>query len=175
MKPLPGRLGTLTARDIMTERLVVLRDGDTIQHAANLFRDLHISGAPVVNDAGVPVGLLSISDIVPAVAARMTSLARPEPGGAPSRESEWAEICDLLNAGSTQAEAGAAEPVGKWMSRRLVSVREDTMLVDVARVMCDGHWHRVTVTDAQGRLRGIVSTMDVLAALVQAADEARRE
>ena len=60
------------------------------------------------------------------------------------------------------------------MSRRLISVREDTPLVELARFMCDGHWHRVTVIDSQGRLNGIVSTMDILAALVQTADELGR-
>lgn len=178
MATLPGRLGTLTARDLMTERLVVLHETDTIEQAAHLFRDLQISGAPVVDANGTPVGLLSTADIVPAVAAR---LARPPsvsigaPGSAaPSREAEWAEIWQVLTGGPRQHEAGAAEPVAKWMSRRLVSVREETRLVDLARLMCRGHWHRVTVVDGAGHLRGIVSTMDVLSALVASADEASR-
>ncbi len=168
MTNLSERLATLTAHDIMTEKLVLLGETDTIQHAANLFRDLHISGAPVVDDDGKPVGLLSVMDIVPAVAARFGTPA----AGAPqpqTREAEWEEICQILNSGSGRGDAG--ELVTKWMSRRLVSVRETTPLVEVARIMCDGHWHRVTVVDESGRLKGIVSTMDVLAALVQAADE----
>jgi len=168
MMSLSERLATLTAHDIMTEKLVLLDECDTIQHAANLFRDLHISGAPVVDAAGKPIGLLSVADIVPAVTARRHAPpATPRPQ---SRESEWEEICQILNSGS-RAEAGAGELVTRWMSRRLVSVREHTPLVDVARVMCNGHWHRVTVVDDTGRLKGIVSTMDVLAAIVHAADE----
>jgi CBS domain-containing protein len=167
MTNLSERLATLTAHDIMTEKLVLLGETDTIQHAANLFRDLHISGAPVVDAGGKPVGLLSVMDIVPAVAARFgTPAAVPRPQ---TREAEWEEICQILNSGGGRGDAG--ELVTKWMSRRLVSVRETTPLVEVARVMCDGHWHRVTVVDESGRLKGIVSTMDVLAALVQAADE----
>jgi CBS domain-containing protein len=169
MTNLSERLATLTARDIMTEKLVLLEETDTIQRAANLFRDLHISGAPVVNAAGEPIGLLSATDIVPAVSARMgVPAAGPRPQ---TREAEWEEICQILNSGNHRGEAG--ELVTRWMSRRLVSVREITPLVEVARIMCDGHWHRVTVVDAAGRLKGIVSTMDVLAALVQAADEAK--
>jgi predicted transcriptional regulator len=169
MSILPGRLGTLTARDMMTEKLVVLHDSDTIEHAASLFRDLAISGAPVVDSTGVPIGLLSVADIIPAVAARMSTAPK---GACPqSREAEWAQICGLLTGHATSAAAGAQERVESWMSRRLVSVGEETPLTDVARIMCDGHWHRVTVVDTQGKLRGIVSTMDVLAALVAVADE----
>ncbi len=168
MTNLSERLATLMARDVMTEKLVLLEESDTIRHAANLFRDLHISGAPVVNAEGKPIGLLSVTDIVPAVAGRVgVPAAAPRPQ---TREAEWEEICQVLNSGNLP-EAGAGEPVTKWMSRRLVSVRETTPLVEVARVMCDGHWHRVTVLDDAGRLKGIVSTMDVLAAVVQAADE----
>jgi CBS domain-containing protein len=164
------RLATLTARDIMTERLVLLDESFTIQHAANLFHELHISGAPVVDASGHPVGLLSVSDIIPAVAARRDAPPGPCPS---SREAEWEEICQILNSASGTG-TGASDPVTRWMSRRLVSVRETAPLVDVARIMCDGHWHRVTVVDETGRLKGIVSTMDVLAALVHAADEGQQ-
>jgi len=169
MSLLSTRLKSLKARDVMTERLVVLRPDDTIQSAASLLRDLHISGAPVVDDSGAPIGLLSTADIIPAVAARLRAgAAAPGPAG----NADWPEICELLSSETTRDQAGGADRVDRWMSRRLVSVRDDLPLVEVARVMCDGHWHRVTVIDAQSRLVGIVSTMDVLAAVVQAADEA---
>ena len=83
----------------------------------------------------------------------------------------WLTFKQAIELGGHVRKGEAGELVTKWMSRRLVSVRETTPLVEVARVMCDGHWHRVTVVDDSGRLKGIVSTMDVLAALVQAADE----
>ena len=147
MTSLSERLATLTARDIMTEKLVLLEESDTVRHAANLFRDLHISGAPVVNAEGQPIGLLSVMDIVPVVGARLeTPAAGPQPL---THESEWEEICQILNSGENRAAGG--ELVTRWMSRRLVSVRETTPLIEVARVMCDGHWHRVTVLDDSGR------------------------
>lgn len=165
---LPGRLGTLTAHDIMTEKLVLLSDTDTVQYAANLFKEHRISGAPVVDSNGIAVGLLSVTDIIPVDTARLREAV--EHGKPPqSRQAEWDEICELLGMHSSGEEL-----VSSRMARRLISVREDTPLVELARVMCDGHWHRVTVVDAQGRLSGIVSTMDILAALVQTADELAR-
>jgi CBS domain-containing protein len=171
MGRLAGRLGTLTARDIMTEKLVVLNETDTIQHAASVFRDLAISGAPVIDARGLPVGLLSVADIIPAVAARMGSARGVTPPI--SREAEWEDVFRLLNAEATGDAAGAGEQVAHWMSRRLVSCFPETPLVEVARILCEGHWHRITVVDSPGgKLKGIVSTMDVLAAIVAAADEA---
>ena len=63
------------------------------------------------------------------------------------------------------------ELVSARMSNVVTSVTDDAPLVEVARVMCNGHWHRVPVVDAQGSLAGIISTMDVLAALVNTAEE----
>jgi CBS-domain-containing membrane protein len=37
--------------------------------------------------------------------------------------------------------------------------------------MCEGHWHRVPVLDEVRKLVGMISTMDLLAAMVQAHDE----
>jgi CBS domain-containing protein len=167
MVPLPGRLGSLTAHDVMTEKLVVLSETDTIAYAAMLFKEQRISGAPVVNEAGKAVGVLSVSDILPSVTNRLREAV--EPGRPQSRQAEWEEICELL--GTPVTGGSDNDLVGERMSRRLVSVREQTPLIEVARIMCEGHWHRVTVVDSEGRLRGIVSTMDVLAALVQTADE----
>lgn len=169
MLRLPGRLGSLTARDIMTEKLVLLTETDTIQYAASLFKEHRISGAPVVDAAGVAVGLLSVSDIIPVDAAHLREAV--EHGKSQSRQAEWDEICALLGLHSQEGVSSGAELVSKHMARRLVSVGESTPLVEIARLMCVGHWHRVTVVDDQGRLRGIVSTMDLLAALVQTADE----
>lgn len=169
MLQLPGRLGSLTARDIMTEKLVLLSETDTIQYAANLFKEHRISGAPVVNAAGVAVGLLSVTDIIPVETARLREAV--EHGKAQTRQAEWDEICELLGLHSNSGVSGGEDLVSQHMARRLVSVDENTSLVEVARVMCDGHWHRLTVVDGQGRLCGIVSTMDLLAALVQTADE----
>ncbi len=64
------------------------------------------------------------------------------------------------------------ERVSQRMSKQVTSVTEQAPIVEVARVMCDGHWHRVPVVDESGKLSGIISTMDVLAALVNVADEA---
>jgi predicted transcriptional regulator len=44
-------------------------------------------------------------------------------------------------------------------------------LLHAARIMCDQHIHRLIAVDRIGRPEGIVSSLDVVAALVQAVDE----
>lgn len=65
----------------------------------------------------------------------------------------------------------AGETVVDCMSPTVSGVSPDQLLVEVARKMCIGHWHRAPVVGADGKLVGIISTMDVLAALVNMFDE----
>ena len=58
-----------TARDIMTRRLVTLRPGLRAVEAAGILLKHNISGAPVVDDDGNLLGLLSEHDCLQAVAA----------------------------------------------------------------------------------------------------------
>jgi CBS-domain-containing membrane protein len=142
MGALPGRLGTLQARNIMTGKIVVLSENDTLERAVEVLTEQQISGAPVVDEIGVFRGLISLTDIAH--------------GRAQAPEDEFAEAPRLVR---------------DCMSDRIVSVRDSASLLEVARKMCAGHWHRLTVVDDQNCICGIVSTMDVLAAVVNTADE----
>jgi len=71
-----------------------------------------------------------------------------------------AEVRDKL---APAAEQGVA----RFMTTDLVSVSQDTPLMKVVRNMVDAHVHRVLVLDDDGNLEGIISTTDVLAALMR--------
>jgi len=55
--------------------------------------------------------------------------------------------------------------VGRYMTRDVVTAGPQTPLPELARMMIDGHIHRVIVVDGQRRPIGIVSSTDILAAL----------
>lgn len=173
MAKLPGRLGTLRAHDIMTGKVVVLSEEDTIQEAANTVIEQRISGAPVVNNQGVLVGMLSLTDIAqPRPAKDATKEPAKGNGHGPRRfhtddGAHWELLRPLV-----PPSGEGAELVKDRMTRHLVSVPDTTPLVEIARVMCRDHLHRVVVVDKRGAVCGIVSTMDVLAALVNVVDEA---
>lgn len=174
MSPLPGRLGELRARDVMTSSVITLRETDTLTEAVRKLKENHITGAPVVNTAGKLVGILSISDLC----VSPSSTAESKESGDKQRRSlsqetgsaTWA----LFEQAQPLSQRDFEETVQSRMSSAVASVREDASLVEVARVMCAGHWHRVPVVNQAGALEGIISSMDLLAALVNASDEATR-
>jgi len=167
----------------MTKSVITLRETDTITEAIQSLKSHHITGAPVVDENGTLVGLLSISDLCdwPLEASQGgsgQSFALPvrgtQTGGALLAHGEGPTTWDLFDRAVSFTPDEAEQSVQSRMSTSVTSVTVDAPLVEVARVMCDGHWHRVPVVDDDDALQGIVSTMDVLAAVVNAADEAER-
>jgi CBS domain-containing protein len=53
------------------------------------------------------------------------------------------------------------------MTPDVVSVTPETSVLKVIQNMVNAHVHRVVVLDEERRLQGIISTMDVLAALLR--------
>lgn len=168
MSPLPGRLNSLIARDVMTRSVIVVSADASIQDAVETLKQSRITGAPVVDEARKFVGILSVSDVVASGDDRKKSDAAPPVTLA---HGEDAVTWDLFEAASPLQSNAGATTVRNCMSRQVTSVTESAPLVEVARIMCRGHWHRVPVVDDTGALRGIISTMDVLAAIVNVADE----
>lgn len=73
-----SRLEDLRVRDLMTENPISVRHGITVREAAAFLAEQGIGAAPVVNDAGRAIGVLSRSDVLLAVNAGVE--------GAPVRE-----------------------------------------------------------------------------------------
>ena len=82
--------------------------------------------------------------------------------GVQQLQQELAEVRDKLTPASEQ-------PVSNLMVRDLVTVSETDPLDKVVRSIVDAHVHRILVTDEEGKLCGIISTIDVMASLLRAA------
>jgi CBS domain-containing protein len=137
------RLITLKVKDAMTRQVICVSRDQTLADAARVFVEKGISGAPVVDPAGVCVGMLSAADYV-----RREDADRQSPGTSTARD------C-----------------VGHEMSPRPLSIRPEQTLLTAARMMCNQHVHRLPVLNASGHVEGLITSMDVVAALVNAMDE----
>jgi CBS domain-containing protein len=136
--------------------------------------DEQITGAPVVDEGGECLGVLSASDIARAeatVVQERRTLAESSFWSSslvlPSSvyEQKLSEVRDKIT-------PAAEQPIRRFMTTDLVAVREDTPLRKVVADMIDAHVHRVLVLDANQRLAGIISTTDVLSALLRVSREA---
>jgi CBS domain-containing protein len=160
MPSLVTRLLTLKAVDVMTSKPVTLVATASLASAVATLERHHITGAPVVDDAGKVIGMFSLWDFVRSQ-TRAGRSASQNLEISPQNSPAGARVPALIDSAT----------VADWMSRTEGSVPRDQLLVEVARTMCIAHWHRVPVVMSDGQLVGIISTMDVLAAVVNLFDE----
>lgn len=158
------------ASELMVRDVKTLRPTDTLARAAGLLLAEQLSGAPVLDDEGVCVGVLSASDILGAE-ERVAEEVKRE-----AESSLWHSQLALpvsvyesrLAAIRDKVAPAAQQPVERFMTSDVVTVDANTPAVRVLEDMVNAHIHRVVVTGAGGYLQGVISTIDVLAALLRA-------
>lgn len=154
---MPSAATEFRARDVMTPDPVCIRPSASIRELARLFEDNEISGAPVVNPAGVVIGVVSKTDLIRKCAEGTVDIppaylfeALAEQGGGDDEEGEYIPeplVC-----------------VEDFMTDDPVTVTPETPLRKIARAMVDGGFHRVVVVNEERAPVGIITTMDLLAA-----------
>ena len=144
----------MKATDLMTSFVVTVRPDATIEYAAQLMLQHRISGLPVTDSDGAVLGIVTESDL----------LRRAETG-TDKRHTRWVSL--LIGQGRLAQEYvhTHGRKVGEVMTERVFIVTPETPLADLVALMETKHVKRVPVVD-QGRLVGIVSRADVMAALV---------
>lgn len=144
----------MKAADLMTSFVVAVTPDATIEYAAQLMLQHRISGLPVTDSDGAVLGIVTESDL----------LRRAETG-TDKRRTRWVSL--LIGQGRLAQEYvhTHGRKVGEVMTERVFTVTPETPLADLVALMETKHVKRVPVVD-QGRLVGIVSRADVMAALV---------
>lgn len=153
------RLAALRVGDVMTKDVLTVEVNQTMPEAARLFTENHVSSAPVVDELGHCVGVLTATDFV----KRESSLM-------PSNEDKL----QLVRSASDQAYHCVPvdnDYVRQRMSPAVQSIDADASLLRASRVMCNEHIHRLFVIDPKNHPIGVVSTMDIVAAMVNVIDE----
>ncbi|CAM2188781.1 Inosine-5'-monophosphate dehydrogenase [Paraburkholderia sacchari] len=163
----------MQASDIMTTDVVSVVSTATVFEAAELMAKHHISGLPVVDEAGTIIGLVSEGDL----------LRRVETGTGKPQRSWLAEFLYSTRKLAAEYLKEHAVKVSDIMTENVISVLPATPLAEVADLLERHHIKRVPVV-ADGKVLGIVSRSNLVAALaraaqaapeVQASDEAIRQ
>lgn len=143
----------MQAQDIMSSPVVSVPAEAPVREVAQLLLAHGISAVPVVDAEGRVVGIVSEGDLI----------RRPELG-TERKSNWWLELLgkDQGNAeGYLRSHGGTA---GDVMSRRLVTVNEDTGVARIAELLEKHRIKRVPVV-RDGRPVGIVSRANLLRAL----------
>ncbi|MBS2034212.1 CBS domain-containing protein [bacterium] len=145
-----------TAKDIMTREVYAVTETTTVETLSKLLRDHAISGVPVLDRHGFPVGVVSIYDLV-------------YQGGLESDPD--LEASQYWNSGS-HLPRGFHELAGNRthltvrdiMTPAVYAVEEDTPLSVVCEYFLQGQIHRVLVTRDR-ELTGIITSTDLITEL----------
>lgn len=124
--------------DIMQTNLKAIGVGDLVGEAITALADHHVSGLPVVDDAGRLVGVLSNSDVLQALAEHSDPEER-------ERIFDQTEVRDL-------------------MTPRPQTVTPEASVKDAAQRMLYLEVHRLFV-ERDGKLAGVISTTDLVRAM----------
>lgn len=144
-----------TARDIMTTNVLTASDDWSLPELARFLTDHSISGAPVVDDRGRLVGVVSVTDV-----ARATGNAT----------SHWVEPSTLYHhegrlssddLGALVMEAEGESTVRDIMTSVVFEVDVNASVGQVASTLLRGRIHRAFVVEA-GRVVGVISALDLL-------------
>ena len=122
----------MRAKDIMTESIVCVNVKETVFDAAELLLGAGVSAAPVVNDQGNVLGIVSEADLI----------HRAEIATAPRRS--WLQR--LLGGEATAARdfvSTHARKVADVMTREVVTASDDATLVELVELI---EKHRVKRT-----------------------------
>ncbi len=153
------------ASDLMQTDVVSVSPDATLAMVQRLLFEEEISGAPVVDDEGRVVGVISAVDLL-----RAASEQRDTPPIYPSYLLELLEFSGPEPIGREDGLSNRLEEhrVADFMTLDVCSVAPDASIAETARVLRENRIHRVLVVE-KGQLCGLISTFDLLSEL-----EARR-
>lgn len=143
----------LKAKDVMTSHVISVGPGDTVSNVASLLMEHRISAIPVVED-GKLVGIVSEGDLV----------HRDEIGTADRHRSWWLRFFTDSARLAAEYTKSHARRVDDLMTKKVVTVTEDTPLADIADLLEKKRIKRVPVV-RDGELIGIVSRANLIRAL----------
>jgi CBS domain-containing protein len=149
------------ARDIMNPNVVTVTDTMDLREAATIFVEERITGAPVIDELGNLVGVLSQSDLVEYELATERELTED----APFYRRPYDESLDRRR--GFRIEELPAYTVRDVMTPYVITVKEDTSIPEVAARMAQCGIHRVIVVSEDQQIRGIVTSLDVLGWVAQ--------
>lgn len=161
----------LKARDVMTREVTTVREDSSLEELIHLLRVSHFSGIPVVDGEGKAVGLVSETDILRALAY---TVGPPGSGEFATNLQKGKRRISalLLDAASRQDMATGhllrdlvRRPVHDLMTPMVHGCSPEATITEVCDMMVWKEIRRVIVLDADRKVVGVISSIDLISRL----------
>jgi CBS domain-containing protein len=145
-------------KDVMSTHVVAVRKGASFKEMAALLREQRVSAFPVLDDDNKVIGVVSEADLL-------------------TKEALEGVMPGMLGGMLHHREQAKADGVtaADLMTSPPVTIGPDEPVTRAARLMYSRRVKRLPVTDADGRLAGIVARSDVLSVFSRPDEDIRRE
>ena len=145
--------------DIMDSDPVAVSPDDDVKHVRQVLREHDLPGVPVVDDDRQVIGIITESDLV--ISDEETDFHLPHyvniMGGVVFLES--------MKHFEKRAQKAFAAKASDLMTADPLTIGLDEDAHEAGRLISSKHHNRLPVVDGDGRLAGVVTRVDVLAAL----------
>ena len=148
----------MKAKDIMSVEVVTVTKDVTVQETAKLLTEHKISGLPVLEGKKV-IGMVTEGDLI-----------------FQDRKLDPPAFIELLGGVIFLKDPNKylegfrkmiATRVEDMMTSKVISIREDTPIEEIAAIMTEKRINRIPVLNEKGELMGIVSRQDLVKSLIK--------
>jgi CBS domain-containing protein len=147
----------LKAKDIMSTNLLTFKKNTPVKEAAEKLAERNISGAPVVDDKGNLIGIVTDSDLImPDVRFHFPTYIELLDG--------YIYLPSSLERFEEEFKKAIGAKVGDVMTADVITVDENTSVEDIATLMIEKDISRFPVM-SDGKLVGIVTKIDIVKAI----------
>ena len=150
----------LTAGDVMTREVITVKRETTIRDLAELFARHRISSAPVVDDSGAMIGIVTETDLV----EQDKSLHIPTVISI----FDWVIYLESDKKFEKELKKMTGQTVGDIYTGEVVQVSPSTPVSDVANLISSRKVNSIPVVDGN-RLVGIVARIDLIRTMIKKA------
>ncbi|MGH7169918.1 MAG: CBS domain-containing protein [Gemmataceae bacterium] len=158
----PRSFESLRAKDLMAANPVSIRRDAGIREALELLTDRGFGAAPVIDEAGHPIGVVSRTDIL--IHERECVRHAPVPEGISSarNDTDWDLFPEPSWSEGFSIEVADPTTVGEIMTPAIFTVALNTPAREVVRRMLELKIHHLFVSDRELALVGVISPLDVM-------------
>ncbi len=151
----------LTAKDIMTNKVITVTPDTSIEELSSILVKNEISGVPVVDDSGLLYGIVTENDLI-----------------SQNKRLHIPTVVSFLDAAiylesskkfEQDVKRLTATKVKEICTRKVVTISEDISLVDIATLMAEKKVQLLPVVKA-GKVIGIVGKRDMVKAVARQAE-----